>query len=78
MRKITYIFSALCILLATTQVSAQSLELFEQNVTEHTLDNGLKVIVVKRDVAPVATFMTYVNVGGVDVTQRSHRNCTHF
>ncbi|HAC16052.1 MAG TPA: peptidase M16 [Bacteroidetes bacterium] len=66
MRKITYIFSALCILLATTQVSAQSLELFEQNVTEHTLDNGLKVIVVKRDVAPVATFMTYVNVGGVD------------
>ena len=66
MRKITYMVSALCILLASSQVSAQNLELFEQNVTEHTLDNGLKVIVVKRDVAPVATFMTYVNVGGVD------------
>lgn len=66
MRKITYTIAAMCILLASSQVSAQNLELFEQNVTEHTLDNGLKVIVVKRDVAPVASFLTYVNVGGVD------------
>lgn len=47
-------------------VQAQSLQAFERNVTEHTLENGLNLIVVKRDVAPVATFMTFVKVGGVD------------
>jgi len=45
---------------------AQSLATFERNVTEHSLENGLKIIVVKRDVAPIATFMTFVKAGGVD------------
>jgi predicted Zn-dependent peptidase len=67
-----YILSAVAVCLfliasaASNELKAQSLAAFEQNVTEHTLDNGLKVIVVKRDVAPVATFMTFVNAGGVD------------
>jgi len=69
MKYILYAF-ALCLLFlapaASNGLKAQSLSAFEQNVTEHTLDNGLKVIVVKRDVAPVATFITYVNAGGVD------------
>ena len=77
MRKITYTIAAMCILLASSQVSAQNLELFEQNVTEHTLDNGLKVIVVKRDVAPVASFLTYVNVGGVDEPKGQDRNSSY-
>lgn len=56
----------MCSFLASSEVvKGQSLAAFERNVTEHTLDNGLQVIIVKRDVAPVATFMTFVNVGGV-------------
>ncbi|HIK53591.1 MAG TPA: insulinase family protein [Synechococcales cyanobacterium M55_K2018_004] len=33
------------------------------NITEFTLDNGMKFIVLKRDKAPVISFMTYVDVG---------------
>jgi predicted Zn-dependent peptidase len=62
-----YIICALLLSVAIPQgLKAQSLAAFERNVTEHTLDNGLKVIVVRRDVAPVATFVTFVNAGGVD------------
>ncbi len=66
MKKTTTLLLALCAMLVTVPLHAQSLTAFERNVTEHTLDNGLRIIVVKRDVAPVATFMTFVNVGGVD------------
>lgn len=47
-------------------VQAQNLELFEEKVTEFTLDNGLHFIVVERPVAPVASFVTFVDVGGAD------------
>jgi predicted Zn-dependent peptidase len=46
--------------------NAQNLETFEKNVTEFTLDNGLTFIVIKRDVAPVVSFMIYVNVGAAN------------
>lgn len=49
-----------------TEVKAQSLEAFEERVTEFTLDNGLHFIIIHRDVAPVASFVTHVNVGAVD------------
>ena len=49
-----------------TGVSAQSLTEFEKKVTTFTLDNGLTFVVVKRDVAPVVSFVTYVDVGGVN------------
>ncbi len=45
---------------------SQNLEAFEENVTEFTLDNGLHFIIVERPVAPVASFVTFVDVGGVD------------
>lgn len=35
-------------------------------VAEHTLKNGLKVLVMERHDAPVASFVTYVNAGAVD------------
>ncbi len=54
------------ILLLPTSIFSQNLEAFEQNVTEFTLDNGLHFIVVQRPVAPVVSFVTFVNVGGVD------------
>ncbi len=37
-----------------------------EQVTEFTLDNGLKFIVLERHRAPVVSFLTYANVGGVD------------
>ena len=67
MRKL-YITAGLCLslFLGSTALQAQDLNAFEQQVTEHTLSNGMKFIIVERDVAPVATFMTFVNAGGVD------------
>src|SRR5690625_806011 len=50
----------------SSSVQAQNLEKFEENVTEFTLDNGLHFIVVERPVAPVASFVTFVDVGGAD------------
>src|SRR5690554_1799401 len=45
---------------------AQDVDAFTERVTEFTLDNGMHFIVVERPVAPVATFVTFVNVGSVD------------
>lgn len=36
------------------------------NLTEFRLDNGMKFIVLERHEAPVVSFMTYADVGGVD------------
>ena len=48
------------------QTHAQDVSSFAEKVSEFTLDNGLHFIVIERPVAPVATFVTFVNVGGVD------------
>ncbi len=47
-------------------VVAQDLAEFESRVTEFTLDNGLKFIVLERHEAPVVTCYTHANVGSVD------------
>jgi predicted Zn-dependent peptidase len=47
-------------------LAAQSLQDFEKKVTEFTLANGLKFLVVERHDAPVVSFHTYVNAGAVD------------
>jgi len=44
---------------------AQDLAAFEKNLTEHKLDNGLTVLVYERPTAPVVSFFTLVDVGGV-------------
>lgn len=36
---------------------------FEKRVTEFDLQNGLKFLVIQRKVAPVASFVTFINVG---------------
>jgi predicted Zn-dependent peptidase len=51
---------------AVASLQAQTLEHIEQRVTEFTLDNGLHFIIIQRDVAPVASFVTHVNVGSVN------------
>ncbi|MDB9496131.1 pitrilysin family protein [Spirulina subsalsa CS-330] len=42
------------------------LDRVKANITEFTLDNGLKFIVLERHDAPVVSFATYADVGGVD------------
>ena len=38
----------------------------EDQIVEHVLDNGLKLLILERHEAPVFSFLTYVDVGGVD------------
>src|SRR5580704_8380786 len=45
---------------------AQSLQEFEKKVTEFTLSNGLRFLIIERHEAPVVSFHTYVGVGSVD------------
>jgi len=47
-------------------LAAQDLAEFEKRITEFTLPNGLHFIVLERHEAPVATFLTFANVGAVD------------
>lgn len=54
------------LLLSPAFLGAQDLESFEERVTEFTLDNGLHFIVIERHEAPVTSFYTHVNVGGVN------------
>ena len=55
---------------ATATESPQSIQPYLDraigNVTEFTLKNGMKFIVMERHEAPVVSFVTYANVGGVD------------
>src|SRR5580658_4795683 len=45
---------------------AQSLQEFEKKVTEFTLPNGMRFLIIERHEAPVVSFHTYANVGSVD------------
>ena len=45
---------------------AQDLAEFEKRMTEFTLDNGLKFLVLERHEAPVVSFHIYADVGAVD------------
>ncbi len=51
---------------APTLVRAQDLAEFGQRMTEFTLDNGLKFLILERHEAPVVSFHTYADVGSVD------------
>ncbi|MGL6339388.1 MAG: M16 family metallopeptidase [Waterburya sp.] len=64
-------FSGIAVLAApqTNQPNSEIqpyLNRFMQQITEFTLDNGLKFIVLENHDAPVVSFVTYANVGGVD------------
>lgn len=56
----------LLLLLFSMNSLAQDLQQFEDKVTEFTLDNGLHFIIVERPVAPIASFVTFVNVGSAN------------
>ena len=56
--------------LAAPQEDSQSIEPYlnrvKEQITEFTLDNGLKFIVLENHDSPTVSFVTYANVGGVD------------
>ena len=56
----------LLLLLLPGLLCAQSLQDFEKKVTEFTLPNGMRFLIIERHEAPVVSFHTYVNVGSVD------------
>ena len=60
------LMSVLSLLLVFSVAEAFDFSELENTVAETTLDNGLKVIVVERHEAPVASFVTVANVGSVD------------
>jgi predicted Zn-dependent peptidase len=53
-------------LTAQAEAIAPYLEKVINNITEFTLDNGLKFIILENHEAPVVSFVTYADVGGVD------------
>src|SRR5580658_6890354 len=54
------------LLLLPALLCAQSLQEFEKKVTEFTLPNGMRFLIIERHEAPVVSFHTYANVGSVD------------
>lgn len=65
-RYVTLVGAGAMLLLSAAGLRPQSLADFEQKVTEFTLANGLKFIIVERHEAPVVSMHTYANVGSVD------------
>jgi predicted Zn-dependent peptidase len=55
-----------CVVLAAPLAQAQDIAKLENQVTEFTLDNGLRFIVVERHDAPVFTYFAQVKVGAVN------------
>lgn len=51
---------------ATAQSIAPYLDKVINNITEFKLDNGLRFIILENHEAPVVSFVTYADVGGVD------------
>ena len=68
-QKLIIIVTGVAILLfalASTPVQAQDLAAFEKRMSEFTLDNGLKFLVLERHEVPVVSFHIYADVGAVD------------
>lgn len=57
---------AFALLAISAQTQAFDIKKFEQQVVEHTLDNGLRLLIVERHDAPVASLVTHANVGSAD------------
>jgi len=56
---------ALMLLLAVAGLHAQGYPELQNQVVKHTLDNGLRLLVLERHEAPVVSFVTYADVGAV-------------
>jgi len=65
MIRISPIFCLFMGLLGLSNATAQDLAAFEAKTTVHKLKNGWTFVILERDVAPVFSFSTYVDVGSV-------------
>lgn len=63
--------------IADTTATTPYLDRVVEQVTEYELDNGIKFIILPRDTAPVVSFVTYADVGGVD-EQEGKTGAAHF
>ncbi|MFC1763017.1 M16 family metallopeptidase [Planctomycetota bacterium] len=75
-RFVAFPLALVFLLLGVSLVSAQDLAAFEERVTEFTLDNGMTFLVLERHEAPVATLLTFAEVGSVD-EQRGRTGLAH-
>ena len=66
MRRWSVILTCVALTLSAVGAVGQDLEDFEKRMTEFTLDNGLRFLVMERHEAPVVSFQTYADVGSVD------------
>jgi predicted Zn-dependent peptidase len=64
-RGVAILFLAV-VTLPLTRAQAQDLAAFEKRMTQFTLDNGLKFLVLERHEAPVVSFHVYADVGAAD------------
>ena len=65
-KKMNRIWAIILVLALPALCFAQGFEDLEKSVTEYTLSNGLKLIIMERHQAPVVSFCTYANVGAVN------------
>ena len=71
-RRLTLALAAAALtLLLAAPVMAQGFKDMESSVVEKTLPNGLKVLILPRHEAPVISFVTYADVGGVNEQQNA-------
>ena len=61
-----WLFLIFLIFAGTGGLWGQSYKDLENKVVKHTLENGLRFLIVERHDAPVASFVTYANVGAVN------------
>lgn len=70
-RKLAILAVALATLGPAGTAGAAGLADLEQQVVEHTLANGLKVLILPRPFAPVVSMVTFADVGSVDENQNA-------
>src|SRR5438105_2859451 len=64
----TFFLSFLLIFFSARAWSAETdpIQALKERVVEHTLRNGMKVLILERSVAPLVSFEMMFHVGGVD------------
>jgi predicted Zn-dependent peptidase len=71
MKKLAVAVILLFLFSLTCFAADESYKALEKRVQEKTLSNGLKVLILQRTDAPVASFVIYANVGGVNEQQNA-------
>ena len=65
-KRIVLVTAAFLFCLTALPLAGQNLAEFEKSVTEHSLANGMRFIIVERHAVPVVSFWLHADVGSVD------------